>query len=113
MKWTLYPKNKDLTTSLPMSVEIEEWDGTPKVHLKGVGDLHLRKTGTKLRTEFYVALPGTYELTVKDSSHSQSLNLDVKEHRYLDFGNEFGFFLVLFLLTMGGIILWTRKIMTK
>lgn len=113
MKWTLYPKNKDLTTSLPMSVEISEWEGRPEVHLKGVGDLKLRKIGTKLRTDFYVAMPGSYQLTVRDASHEQSLNLEVSEHRYLDFGNEFGFFLVLFLLTMGGIILWTRKIMMK
>lgn len=113
MKWTLYPKNKDLTTSLPMSVEVTEWEGTPKVRLDGVGELKLRKVGPILRTDFYVALPGNYQLTVKDGASQQSINLDVKEHRYLDFGNEFGFFLVLFLLTMGGIILWTRKIMMK
>lgn len=113
MKWTLYPKNKDFTTSLPMSVEVTEWEGSPQVHMKGVGELKLRKVGSILRTDFYVALPGQYQLTVKDASHQQSLNLDVKEHRYLDFGNEFGFFLVLFLITMGGIILWTRKIMMK
>lgn len=113
MKWTLYPKNKDLTTSLPLSLEITEWKGSPKVTLEGVGELKLKPFEGKLKTDFYLALPGKYSLEIKDSLSSEVTELNIEEHRYLDFTNEFGFFLILFLFVMGGIIIWTRKIMKK
>ncbi len=111
MKWTLTPTNKELTTGLPIQVEISEYVGTPKVRLHGVGELILKPHGKSLRTEFYVKLPGKYHLEVRDAKNQDGLELDIKEHRYLDFTSEFGFFFVLFLFVMGGIVLWTRKIM--
>jgi hypothetical protein len=114
MKWTFHPKNKHLTTSLPMSVEISEFSGKPSVSLSGVGSLELKPVPNGgMKADFYVTLPGNYTLTVKDSNSSASQELEIAQHTYLDFGNEFGTFFVLFLFVMGGIVLWTRKIMQK
>jgi hypothetical protein len=113
MKWTLFPKNENLTTSLPITIEIEEWQGKAKVHLESVGELQLRPAGDKLKTEFYVTLPGEYKLTISDSYNTSTHTLQIEQHQYLNFSNEFGIFGLLFLLVMGGIILWTRRIMLK
>lgn len=112
MKWTFHPINKEITTSLPLNVEVSDWQGTPKLFLEGVGELQLKNTRPGvLRSDFYVYLPGTYKITLKDLNHTYEYSFHVKEHHYLDFTEEFGAFFMLFLFVMGGIILWTRKIM--
>lgn len=113
MKWTLHPKSEGITTTLPMSIELEGWSGTPRVYISGLGELNLVPVKGKLRSEFYFTLPGTYRLEVKDKETLIVTDLVVEEHQYLDFKNEFGFFFILFLIVMGGIILWTKKIMQK
>ncbi|MFP5384744.1 MAG: hypothetical protein ACLGHN_01605 [Bacteriovoracia bacterium] len=113
MKWTLYPENKDLTTTLPLSVEIEQWEGKPSVKVEGLGELKLKEQNNKMRSEFYFTLPGKYKIEIKDRVSTEVKVLTVSEHQYLNFTNEFGFFFVLFLIVMGGIVLWTRKIMLK
>lgn len=112
MKWTFHPTNKKLTTSLPLSIEVEGFSGEPTVTLSEVGRLELKKVSEgKLRSDFYVGLEGKYILTVKDSKETVHIPLDIAQHRYINFTNEFGSFFLLFLVVMGGIILWTRKIM--
>ncbi len=114
MKWKFYPTNKDLTTSLPMFVELSEVQGKAKVHLSRVGDLNLVKTKHgDLKAEFYVTLPGQYQLEMSDATTRYTHSIEVLQHSYLKFNEEFGFFLILFTLAMGGIILWTHKIMKK
>lgn len=113
MKWTLHPENKDLTTTLPLSVTLSEWQGKPRVILEGAGELELKPQGKNLVSEFYFALPGQYTLEIKDEGHHEIIELQIKEHRYLNFTSEFGFFFILFLFVMGGIFLWTKKIMQK
>lgn len=104
--------NKKLTTSLPLSIEIEDFVGEPTVTLSDVGRLELKKVSEgKLRSNFYVGLEGHYTLTIKDSKEVVSIPLNIAQHRYINFTNEFGSFFLLFLVVMGGIILWTRKIM--
>lgn len=112
MKWKLHPKSEDITTSLPLTLDILEWEGKPRVILDGTGELSLKaqKDGT-LKSEFYVYIPGSYRVKLIDSAGTSELEFYAKEHRYLDFGEEFGFFFVLFLIVMGGIILWTAKLM--
>lgn len=114
MKWTFHPESEDLTTTLPLSVEISDFEGSPRAHLEGVGELDLKKVaGDKYRADFYVSLPGNYKLTVSDARYSSQRELVIAEHQYLDFTNEFGAFFLLFLCVMGGVILWTRKIMKQ
>lgn len=114
MNWTFHPKNKELTTSLPLSVEINNWQGTPRVILEGVGDLELKPISNGvLKTDFYLTLPGTYRLQLLDANSSYAYEFSIKQHTYLDFTNEFGFFLALFIVAMGGIVLWVKKIMKK
>jgi hypothetical protein len=113
MNWTFHPKNKDLTTSLPLSVELTHWEGNPKVLVKELGELELKPHGKNLKADFYLTLPGTYTIVVKDSISVNQEIIEVKQHTYLDFKNEFGIFLLLFLIVMGGIVLWTYKIMNK
>jgi hypothetical protein len=97
-----------------MSVEVWDFVGKPSVNLSGIGALELKsRPNGVMRTDFYVSLPGTYTLTIKDSNSSASHELEIAQHTYLDFGKEFGTFFVLFLIVMGGIILWTMKIMQK
>jgi hypothetical protein len=112
MKWTFHPKNSELTTSLPMSVEVLEYSGKASAHLSGIGPLELKRSPQGgLKADFYVTLPGTYVLELRDDNGVVSKELLIAQHNYLDFGNEFGTFFVLFLFVMGGIILWTRRIM--
>lgn len=113
MKWTIYPENKEFTTSLPLTIEISDYRGEPEVTVEKLGELKLNRQADKLEARFYFTLPGEYKLQVTDSNSKEVRVLHVSEHKYLDFGNEFGFFLILFLFVMGGIILWTRKIMLK
>lgn len=113
MRWEIFPKNEKLTTTLPMSLEIYEWKEQPHVYLEGVGELVLKGDGGKLKTDFYFIAPGRYQLTVQDGLVIEQRVLDIEEHQYLSFTNEFGFFLLLFLFVMGGIVLWTKKIMLK
>jgi hypothetical protein len=114
MNWIFHPKNKEITTSLPMSVEVWDYTGTPSVTLSGVGKLELKPTTQgKLKTDFYVTLPGEYKLQIKDSVSQVDFPILVAQHQYLDFKNEFGVFFILFLFVMGGIIIWTSKIMKK
>ena len=70
------------------------------------------KTGG-FKSEFYFTLPSTYHVEVRGDQEIQNLDLLVEQHTFLDFQNEFGIFSLLFLIVMGGIILWTRKIMKK
>lgn len=111
MNWTFHPKNEDLTTSLPLSVEITKWEGEAQVLVEGIGPLELRPSPHGLKADFYFTLPGTYTLTVKDAHHTEVRELMVEQHNYLNFVTEFGTFFVLFLFVMGGIVLWTRRIM--
>lgn len=113
VKWTLFPKNKAITTSLPMSVEVTEWVGRPKVYIQGMGEMSLKKTPQGMKADFYMTLPGEYKLTVSDSSNSFEQILKVDEHQYLNFSQEFGFFFILFLFVMLGVIVWCAKIMRK
>lgn len=113
MKWTIYPENSEITTSLPLTIEISGHQGTVNVSVDRLGELKLKKENNKLTSQFYFTLPGEYKVKVKDSISSEVRVIKVAEHKYLDFGNEFGFFLILFLIVMGGIVLWTRKIMQK
>lgn len=113
MKWTFHPTTKQLTTSLPLSVEVEDARGKPSISLSQVGELELKPFKNGFKADFYVKLPGTYYLTIKDKYESSTMTLIVEEHTYLDFQNEFGSFFILFVAVMGGIVLWTRKIMKK
>lgn len=114
MNWTFHPTNKEITTSLPLSVEVRNWKGRPRVILDGVGDLELKGTPQgAMKADFYLTLPGTYKVTIQDSGSKDFYQFQVKQHHYLDFSNEFGFFFILFLFVMGGIVLWVRQIMKK
>ncbi len=114
MNWKFYPTNKELMTSLPMSVTLENYSGKPTVTLSSIGELQLVKVkdGT-LRADFYVLMPGNYIIEMKDANSQFSHQFAVKQYSYLSFTNEFGFFLIIFIFFMGGIILWTKKIMKK
>lgn len=113
MKWTFHPTNKDLTTSVPLSVEISEWEGNPKVKVSQIGELELKKSKSGLRADFHLTLPGEYQIEVTDALVKDSLSIKVAQHDYLNFSREFGSFGLLFILVMGGIIIWTKKIMRK
>lgn len=113
MKWKLHPENEEITTTLPLTIEVHAWKGKPRVFVHGLGNLELKKQGANLKTEFYFTLPGKYRIDVRDSVSHHTMDLEVKEHQYLSFNGEFGFFFILFLVVMGGIVLWTRKIMHK
>ncbi len=114
MKWKFYPTNKELTTTLPMYLELTEVQGKAKIHLSSVGKLNLAKMKDgALKAEFYVSLPGKYLLEMSDASTQYTHKFEVKQHSFLKFTEEFGFFLILFTLMMGGLIVWTRKIMKK
>src|SRR5690606_11207742 len=93
---------------------VEDFVGEPVVTLSDVGRLELKKVSEgKVRSNFYVGLEGQYTLTIKDSKEVVTIPLDIAQHRYIDFTNEFGSFFLLFLVAMGGVILWTKKIMKK
>lgn len=112
MKWTFHPENEELTTSLPMSVEIREFKGKPEVLIREIGSLELKKMKEGgLRSEFYVSLPGKYVLEVRDAERFFQRELEIKQHVYLKFNKEFGSFSIIFLFVMGGVVLWTRRIM--
>ena len=114
MNWKFYPTNKELTTSLPMSVTLENYSGKPTVHLSSVGELELVKTHQgALRADFHLLMPGNYTLDIQDANSHFSHQILVKQHSYLNFSNEFGLFFILLLVLMGGIFLWTHKIMQK
>lgn len=113
MKWKLHPENKKLTTTLPMSLEVHEWEGQPRIRIDNMGELKLKAHGKILKTDFYFTLPGEYRIEIRDEVNQHEMRVQVLEHQYLDFSREFGFFFILFLIVMGGIIIWTRKIMQK
>lgn len=112
MNWTFHPTTEDLTTSLPMEIEVSDYAGTPRVNISGLGEMQLKSSGPqKMKTQFYFVLPGSYRIEVRDAQTVAVKEISVREHTYLDFVNEFGAFFVLFLIVMGGIVLWTRRIM--
>lgn len=114
MNWTFHPTNKAITTSLPLSIEVSDWKGTPRVILEGVGDLELKRIPEgAMKADFYLTLPGTYKVLIQDSVVKESYEFQVIQHNYLDFSREFGFFFILFLFVMGGIVIWVRQIMKK
>lgn len=113
MMWIFHPKG-ELRTTVPMSLEISGYAGVPKVVLEGVGDLDLQASGRdSLKAHFYVTLPGKYRLIMSDRQSNSSYEFFVHEQKYLDFKSEFGIFFILFILVMGGLFLWVRKIMKR
>jgi hypothetical protein len=114
MKWTFHPANKELTTSLPLEVVLSDWQGTPRVSVDRLGEIPLTPEGQKLVARFYVVMPGRYEVRISDGTSVVAVHpIEVAQHTYLDFTNEFGFFFILFLFVMGGIALWTITIMRR
>lgn len=109
MNYEIYPKNEEFSTSLPITIEVEGATN-PRLDIEGIGRIDL-KGGQKKTAQIYFRLPGEYKLTFKDGEVVRQEVITVYQHEYLDFKNEFGFFSILFLIVMGGIILWTRKIM--
>jgi hypothetical protein len=93
-------------------LEIQETKTLPKVVIKEIGEMKVvvNKTGG-YKSEFYFTLPETYHLEVRADGELIKMELPIVQHTFLDFQNEFGIFFVLFLIVMGGIVLWTRKIM--
>lgn len=110
MNYEIYPKNEKFSTSLPITIEVE--GKGPRLDIEGIGRIDL-KGGQKKTAQIYFRLPGHYKLIFKDGEEVREEVITVYQHEYLDFKNEFGFFSLLFLIVMGGIILWTRKIMKK
>ena len=110
MNYSIYPKNEQITTSLPITIEVKEFKKSPKLKIDGIGEIELK--GKEVKTaQIYFRLPGEYRLTFQDGELMKSEVITIHQHEYLDFKNEFGVFFILFLMVMGGIIIWTRKIM--
>lgn len=107
MKYSISP-NKDVTTSLPINIEVT--GKAPLVHIDGIGKIEL-KGGEKKTAQIYFKLPGEYRITFKDGDIVHHEVIKIEQHEYLNFKNEFGAFSLLFLLVMTGVIIWTRKIM--
>ena len=109
MNYSINPQS-DLTTSIPITIEVKNFEHKPKLKVDGIGDIELK--GQKVKSaQIYFRLPGEYRVTIQDGSTIKHEVLNVSQHEYLDFKNEFGFFFILFLIVMGGVVLWTRKIM--
>lgn len=108
MKYSIQPNKDKLSTSVPITIEVNGIK--PVVSIEGIGRIDLK--GTEKKTaQIYFSLPGEYKITFKDGELIKHEVLKVSQHEYLKFKYEFGAFTILFLLVMGGIILWTRKIM--
>ncbi|MFA7614401.1 MAG: hypothetical protein WCY48_09205 [Candidatus Caldatribacteriota bacterium] len=107
MNYKIYPKT-NLRTSVPINIEVE--GKNPRVDVEGIGRIELKGSEIK-KAQIYFSLPGEYKITLTDGELIKEEVLSVDQQVYLSFKNEFGVFFILFLVVMGGIILWTRKIM--
>lgn len=108
----IYPEGEELTTALPLVVHIIDDAGNPRAKIVGVGELELSQHPLGgVKSDFHFTLPGQYQILIKDAREEQSIMLEIKEHRYLNFREEFGFFLCLFSLVMTGVYLWVRSVM--
>ncbi|HLT22653.1 MAG TPA: hypothetical protein VKZ84_04390 [Bacteriovoracaceae bacterium] len=107
MNYEISPKS-NLRTIVPITIEVE--GNNPRVDVEGIGRIDLQGTGRKT-AQIYFSLPGEYKITFTDGELVKEEVIYVDQQVFLSFKNEFGVFFILFLLVMGGIIIWTRKIM--
>jgi hypothetical protein len=104
---------EDYRTELPVNMFITETEGAPKVKVKGIGAIPVEKRNDFYYSQFYVQIPGTFNLTIQDSRDTFTKDITFAQQEYLSFGKQFGAFMVLFAFAMIGLVLWTKKIMNK
>ena len=109
MKVEINPK-EGLRATVPIDLKIKDTDNMPKVYVKGLGEVDVLKMDDGYQAVFWSSSPGTYEVVVEGKNKAFTKVLEIGEQKYLTFGQEFGFFTVLFILFSMGLILWIRKI---
>jgi hypothetical protein len=115
MKVELDPKD-NFRTTLPVNLEITEVGSKPKVVIKELGEIKVTKSFKNpggFYAQFYASLPGDYTISIKTDKDAFTKSIHINQQEYLSFSKEFGAFFVLFLIFMTGIVLWTKKSMTK
>jgi hypothetical protein len=100
----------EFRTQLPVTIDIES-SSKPTVTLEPLGELEVLTIPSGYRAQFHVMEPLKYSLIVKNASEEWRKDIYFEEQQFLKFDKEFGFFLILFFMMLGGVILWTRKLM--
>jgi len=98
-------------TSLPITLTIKKTSKKPSVEVLELGNISVKKYGNNYQAQFWAQTPGQYNLIVKESKNTFEKIINIKEQTYITFKNEFGFFLILFLITSLGMIKWIKKIL--
>ncbi len=103
----------ELRTTIPVILKIEEIQDRPKVYVKELGTVPVKKMGSYFHAEFFVQDPGHYEVVVQSLSGKWNQNLYIKEQQWISFRDQFGFSLILFIIGVLGVFLWVKKIKKK
>ena len=103
----------EIRTTVPIVLVIYESSSLPQFTVDKLGKIPVYPFKDGFRAEFFVETPGVYSLKLISGKEVWNKEILVKEQKYLSFRKEFGFFSILFVLMMCGVVLWVRKIKKK
>ncbi len=103
----------ELRTTIPVVLEIKETNQKPKVSVKELGTVPVKKIDGYYHAEFFVQESGNYNLMVQSGEQKWTKELLIKEQEWISFNGQFGFTVVLFTLGVMGVFLWLKKIRKK
>ncbi len=102
----IHPK-KNYRTTNPINLKIYS-KKRPEVSIIPLGKIEAIKNNDYFMASFFTQREGTYKISIKGDSFFEK-DLFIKKQHYLSFSKEFGFFSVLFSITMIGLVLWFKK----
>ncbi len=102
----------NIREGVPVEITIKDAQGTPRIFVSELGALEVRPFQGAFRAQFWAMQEGDYQVTVRDQKHTWSEPLRVGKQTYMSFGQEFGLFLVLFILFSAGVAAWMKALNT-
>jgi hypothetical protein len=107
-----FTDGQEFRTQLPVTGFIE-CSSLPKLSVTSMGLVPVKKLSGKWYFEFHVMKPGLHQLKFTCSNEVKEIEMNFEEQKFLEFDREFGFFFLLFIFCMTGIVIWTRKLMKE
>jgi hypothetical protein len=108
----LNPQN-NFRTTVPIYLKVKNFNLPVIVEVKPIGEIAFSIKDKILSTHFWVDKSGNYELKIQDKNSIWSKEIHIEKQQFINFTNQFGFFSILFLILITGLILWMKNHLRK
>jgi hypothetical protein len=95
---------------MPITLRISGEEKAPKVEVKELGIVNLRKEGFEYVGEFWSQKPGKYQISVHGDNIIWRSVINIENQEYLSFNQEMTVFCGLLLACAIGLVIWMKRI---